>query len=759
MDLLLGRNDPSRAKRVIESLPQESLSASERLAYDQAHLRLLEFGEDDQQVDQALIAYRSNDLKNSFAVERLLDRRLCNASTTKIPSNAELINDLKLRQPTTQATWQYYEARLALAKEDVDVGKVQTLLASLTNRLPYWSRTQELAGRLAAKEGNTRDARLAYVGAVAKPDPNPELLKLLIDDNERGGDHLANIQMLEKYRQMPALSRTLSNGHWTALQRRLDFASVDRGLRRIHGDGSVMWSALVGNKLVDDADDVASLMLSLWQAGEAKRNVEDYLTAIEHLTFETSDERAFVLGQAYQLAGRFQEAKQQYRKVLDDSEQRLQAEIYTGTASIQSLRARARAADLAELQSQAKTRLEAVMKLRRSGRNDLEAAQGLLESLVGSPKADATDRILLANCFEQLGNSDAAIRQLERVVEADATAYHVSILTDFLLRAGQYDKAEIWIDQLEEQTGWEKKTVLLRTRWMVATNRIAEIRPFVEMFAAERFKSSPRNPAAEIRDVSDIYRQAGLYDDAERWLKTLANRFPNQAEPWSRLLVEHDETDRAIQRCIEQLHDKPTVETATLLARILVYGKVNPTTLDRVLPLLDDCLDRYPDDPSFLFALGNVHIRLAEKSQAIDLLSRVTQLQPGHYLAWNNLAAVLAEEEGRQDEAMATIEKAIEQAAYEIPTLLDTKAVVLMHQDRFQAAASLLRQDVTQSRAGTDPRFFFHLAMCMERLNDKSAAQEALAEALSLDLDRSFLTEFEQAELDRMTAELAEDKE
>ena len=67
---------------------------------------------------------------------------------------------------------------------------------------------------------------------------------------------------------------------------------------------------------------------------------------------------------------------------------------------------------------------------------------------------------------------------------------------------------------------------------------------------------------------------------------------------------------------------------------------------------------------------GNVHIRLGQTEKAIEILSTVTQLQSSHYLAWNNLAAVLAEIEGRELEAMETIENAIEQATYEIPDAL-----------------------------------------------------------------------------------------
>ena len=755
IDLLLGRNQPDRAKQVLDSLSSSSLAPLEKLAREQTELRITEFLGDDQAIDAALVKLRSKDETNSMPIERLLDRRLCNASQTKVPSNAELIEDLKKRQPDSESTWEYYEARLELMKEEPDRRRLQTYATSLLNRLPYWSRTQELSGRIAAFEGNARDARIAFSGAISKPNPNPELVRHVIEENVQSGDFLANTKILEKHKQVSSLARIITNNRWSKLQKELDFTFVNRGLANSAKEGSVTWSELIEGENNTDADsNLEQLMLSLWKETDATAKTE-LLKKIESQEMESGDFQAFVLGQANQLAGVFNVAKEKYQAVVDSSERRLQAEIYSGIATNQILRERSRQIELAQSSTGSTKRLEAIMKLRRAGQNDLEAARILLQGLVDS-RSEETDRLLLAKCLEQLGRQNDALEQLEAVVESDATAHHIATLTDFLLRAGENEKAQVWIEQLEGQTGWEKKTVSLRVRWMAATNRQKEIGTFVERFATERFRRSPTSVAQEMRDIAEVYQSVNMTAEAKRWLSTLASRFPDQAEPLSRLLVENDETDRAVQRCIDQLNNEPTVETATLLARILVYGKVNPETLNQVTPLLEDCRTRFPDNPSLLFALGNLEIKLNDKSDAIETLMQVTELQPGHYLAWNNLAALLAEEDGRETEAMATIDKAIEQAAYEIPTLLDTKAVVLMHQDRFQAAATLLKEKVTQTRAGMDPRFFFHLAISLDRLDETEAALDAMKEAKELDLKKSFLTEFEKTEFDRLDTKFAD---
>ena len=755
IDLLLGRNQPDRAKKVLDSVSESALISIEKLAREQAELRIVEFSGDDQEIDAALVQLRSKNEKSSLAVERLLDRRLCNASVSKVPSNLELVEDLKKRQPESESTWEYYDARLELMKAEPNSQKLQAHLATLANRLPNWSRTQELAGRVASFEKNPREARIAFGGAISKPNPNPELVRLVLDENVQTGDFLASFKILETHKQVSSLARIVTNNRWSKLEQKLEYGFVDRGLKNSAKEKSLMWSELIGEETNQaTTPSLDELMLSLWK--ETDKAVQDeLLKQIETQKMEAGDYSSFVMGQAYQLAGEFDVAKQKYREVVDSSERRLQAEIYSGIATNQILRERSRKIELAQSSSGSTKRLEAIVKLRRAGQNDLETARKLFQGLVDS-RGEETDRLLLAKCLEQLGRQNDALQQLEAVVESDATAHHIATLTDFLLRVGENEKAQVWIEQLEGQTGWEKKTVSLRVRWMAATNRQKEIATFVEKFAAERFRRSPTSAAQEMRDVAEIYQTVNMTDDAKRWLRTLASRFPNQAEPLSRLLVENDETDRAVQRCIDQLNSGPTVETATLLARILVYGKVNPATLNQVTPLLEDCRARFPDDPSLLFAMGNLEIKLKNKSDAISTLMRVTELQPGHYLAWNNLAALLAEEDGRETEAMETIDKAIQQAAYEIPTLLDTKAVVLMHQDRFQAAATLLEDKVTQTRAGVDPRFFFHLAISLDHLDETDAARDALNEAKVLDLQNTFLTEFEQTEFERLDTKFAD---
>jgi tetratricopeptide (TPR) repeat protein len=252
-----------------------------------------------------------------------------------------------------------------------------------------------------------------------------------------------------------------------------------------------------------------------------------------------------------------------------------------------------------------------------------------------------------------------------------------------------------------------------------------------------------------LQEVAAVYRSVGMWPDAERWLRTLSERFPDQSEPLALHLLEVDAAEQAIRLCLEQLESTDSAYAANLLARVLLQADVSTDTRQRVLSRLDDSLTRFPENGSLLFTAGNVRLKLGLIEEAFQLLRRATEVQPGHYLAWNNLAALLAERPADRDEAMRTIERAMEMAGYALPTLLDTKAVVLLNQGRYAEAAELLAR-VTQSRQVNDPRYYFHHATALDELGRRDAAREALAEANNLGLSNAFLTRAERDELDRL---------
>src|SRR5262249_2728127 len=94
-------------------------------------------------------------------------------------------------------------------------------------------------------------------------------------------------------------------------------------------------------------------------------------------------------------------------------------------------------------------------------------------------------------------------------------------------------------------------------------------------------------------------------------------------------------------------------------------------------------------------------------------------------LAYNNVAVLLALHEGKHEEALASIDKAIELAGPQ-PDLLDTRAIVYLATDKPERASD----DLDQAQPPTaEPAAPFRLACAHLASNNNRAAREAYKRA------------------------------
>lgn len=759
VDILLARGQLEKARRVLETISAQRLTPFEQWSRDLAALRIAEVDADADAVDAEMLSLTKRYPGSSVLVERLLDRRLSGVSTSTSPSTESLLDLLRQIQGDVVPNWQYYEARLELAKESPDLKQLYALLDSLKSRLPFWTRTEELAGRIELFKQDPQAARVAFNEAISLSSPNPALFRLLVRQFLSNDDYESLWQLLDHHNQLKPLSNLYREQTWTHLRTKLDFRHAG-GFDGLSPAEAFVWSQFGGDKTNTNTfrsefpGSLAGSMLALHQATDSGEQ-QELLADIKSYPYETNDQRAFVIGQALGMVHDYAGASQMLKSLSEKSAYRPSAELLASKVEAIQRVSQEKSAARLNLARHSEMRLEAIMLLRRAGTGDLRAAANLLSELVNADTADLNDRILLAQALERTGNKAAAAKQLMYVAETAPTADHIAALADALLQSGDLQAASNWIDRLESQGGITSQSVSLRARWLAASEEAHQIKPMVENFAKLRFSMKPDDLASEMLNVAGIYRDVNMLPEAQHWLTLLANRFPGKAVPMSYLVSDNSESEIAIDYCLQQLERSPSATAATLLARILVYSnEISAETWDRVSPVLEQNLERFSDNASLLFALGNLHLRRGDRPRAIELLGAVTRVKPGHFLAWNNLAAILAEEEGSVDEAMETINNAIQLAAYEIPTLLDTKAVVLLHQGKYHDAADLLKT-VTSTVDATDPRYYFHLAMSLAMLGESEEARAAMAEAERMGLDQAFLTEFEKQQSVRLRAEFA----
>jgi hypothetical protein len=78
-----------------------------------------------------------------------------------------------------------------------------------------------------------------------------------------------------------------------------------------------------------------------------------------------------------------------------------------------------------------------------------------------------------------------------------------------------------------------------------------------------------------------------------------------------------------------------------------------------------------------------------------------------------------------------------------IAILLDTKAVLLIQQDDYQAATNLLQQAIALPD-GTDTRFRLHLALAALRSGNLTLAEQVWKQAREGGIAEAFLTDYER---------------
>jgi tetratricopeptide (TPR) repeat protein len=582
----------------------------------------------------------------------------------------------------------------------------------------------------------------------------------------------------------PARSLILSNSADEWFQQRLRWAealSQARGAaeRNSHDTYAQIWLGVLLSMHAKDAEAAEVLqrgletavanprpwlaLVSLFDRTGATEDARRVLERLERQVPLPPWQRHFVLGQGFELTADQALAQKHYLQVADNTPYAVEARArankmvrqesgptQTTTVSAGSIDAARDAAGIAD------RRLKAVMHLRRGGKNDVVKARSLLEQLTASGHAESEDRLLLAKIYEEEGQFANARQQFQELLEQDPAAQYVAVYVEFLLRRGNFAAAEPWLDQLEQAPPMARSSVWLRTRWLAGQGRHAEATTLVDAYAARKLESM--STAAESRgamtEVADTYLAAGMPAAAEQWLRRLAAQFPDETERLARHLVDNDAVEQAIELCLKTLRENSSPESATLLARVLVFGNPSPETQAAAEVILAAALEEFPRDGSLLFAVGNLRLKQNRIDEAIELLQRTTECSPGHYLAWNNLAVLLAEQRGPDSEALAAIERALHVAGYNMPTLLDTKAVVLLHANQFQDAVALLEK-VTASPLGNDARYFFHLAVAYHRVGASQSARQALQEANSLGLPETFLTPQEQVLLRRLSDEYA----
>lgn len=417
-------------------------------------------------------------------------------------------------------------------------------------------------------------------------------------------------------------------------------------------------------------------------------------------------------------------------------------------------------------------RLQALLLARRGGKENLAKAREMVNKLIADPKTGADgDRLLLAQLYEVEGrlcaeegkpaaakdHFQAAEREyLTLVSRADPAASNLAAYVESLLRRNAPAKAAPWMEKLEKSAPDSPAVVGLQVRCLQAQGRTAEIERLLEGFAERLLKQLPKDPkqatpqeAQICLSVGGLYATAKQFTAMERWCRRAFRLAPERYEPLAMSLAQQGRIGEAIELCLEAAKSDKSARPATTLASVLLAGRPSAEDFRRAEPVLAQAARDHKDSAGVLNSLANVRIAQQRIDEACALLRQVLDLQAKNVVALNNLATLLAEQPGKESEALKYIDRAIRIVGQQ-PGLMDTKGTALVYLGKANEAVECLKTAVLVPEP--DPRYYFHLAVAYDRLGEVGKAREELAKARRGELTRRVLTEMDRrllAELDK----------
>jgi cellulose synthase operon protein C len=282
--------------------------------------------------------------------------------------------------------------------------------------------------------------------------------------------------------------------------------------------------------------------------------------------------------------------------------------------------------------------------------------------------------------------------------------------------------------------------------------------------AVERERKVTPGGFGSIELRAKLMETRGLGAQATILLTTYAEQ--PEALPVRKLLVAHMQGrlgnfHEAIDLCEEvRKTDSHRVEADTAAVAIIHANKpseAQPTKFAqwqkerlRVETGLRAALEKEPKDVPLRMQLAELMEMQGKYDEVEKLCRAVLKDDAGNLIALNNLAWLLAHRPDQAAEALTLVNRAIEKYGLR-PELLDTRAVALVNQGSLEPALRDLERVVNEAPT---PTRLFHLSRAHERSRNATLALAFLRQANEMGLTPHQLHPAEQAEYQRVTADL-----
>ncbi|GIW91307.1 MAG: hypothetical protein KatS3mg109_1739 [Pirellulaceae bacterium] len=381
----------------------------------------------------------------------------------------------------------------------------------------------------------------------------------------------------------------------------------------------------------------------------------------------------------------------------------------------------------------ANMRLQAVLYARRGSVQNRREAIRILEEIVKSPSQAAVgDYLLLFALYKDAGQLDRAEENLRAAATLDSTNLTVrSMLLETLIEQKKLPEADAFVATLDESAKQLPVFRALLARLRYAQSNTEEAEQILQQLVQDGLRElDPTRKRLSWETAAAAYERLGLLDKAEQLYRQLVAEPGVGKRPLVAFLLRAGRSNQALETALTENPSQLSREDFVLLCSLVAFADPLQEYRERVDQVIADGLIRWGEDAQVLFAVATLSYMRGQVQQAAQLMGRLLQKTPNDVAALNNMALFQAELPDQREQALQTINRAIDLVGPQ-PNLMDTLGLVQMALGRLDQAELSLNEAIAQSRL---PAYLLHLAEVQRRSGKTQEAVRTFQEALRLGL-------------------------
>ena len=327
---------------------------------------------------------------------------------------------------------------------------------------------------------------------------------------------------------------------------------------------------------------------------------------------------------------------------------------------------------------------------------------------------------------------------------------YMALYAKALLEHGDISGAELYVNKLIKDFPNTAATIVLQAKLLFQRKQYEEALDLINKFVDQK-NAVPTERSKRLRMMAEEieYLVTGLNDPdqksmadlyirtAEKLYSQYAAESPSKSLDLAAFLNRQGKTEKAISVLEQTWKNSDPSNIAQVSLAATHNGRGGKENVDRVERVLEEARrsQNFKDHPAILMALGDLCFGQERLEEAESFYRAALKRNAAYYAAMNNLAVLLALRGEKLDEALTSINKALEIAG-PLGSLLDTRACVYIAKGDANNALADTEKAIADNPSAVR---LFHQAQAFVLAGQKSKAASTMQKALKAGLSKDDL--------------------